>query len=72
MHDGNGGWYHMGGMSLWWLCGIAAVAGLIWFGLATARARGGANTPESLLEGRYAGGEITREEYTRKREELSH
>ena len=46
MHEGNGGWYHMGGMSLWWLCGIAAVAGLIWFGLATARARGGPNTPE--------------------------
>ena len=72
MHYGNGGWSHMGGISLWWLCGIAAVATLIWFGVASARARGGPDTPESILKRRYASGEITREEYTLKLEELRH
>jgi hypothetical protein len=29
MHYRDGGWYHMGWMSLWWLCGVAAIAALI-------------------------------------------
>lgn len=68
MHGWYGGW-HMGWMPLWWLFGIAFLAALVWLVTATSR-RGGGDTPEQILKRRYAGGEITREEYQRKLEEL--
>jgi hypothetical protein len=69
MHYWDGGWHHMGWMPFWGLSGVIAIVFLIWFGVASARDRGGPDSPESS---RYAGGEITREEYAQKLEEPRH
>ncbi len=67
------GWYGFGGAGMWifWILALVAVA---W--LAAIAARGGTGTGKrnksalEILEQRYARGEIEREEYLRKRDDL--
>lgn len=61
----------MGMMWLWWLAGIAAVGFVVWI-VARAREDGRSRpeTPEEILDRRYANGEIDRDEYERKRADL--
>jgi len=59
-------------MSLWWLFGLALLAVFIWL-LSSASRRGGGDSgesPEAILKRRYARGEIDREEYQRRLEDL--
>ena len=72
MHDyWNGGWHHMAWMGWWWWCAIILVAVALIFALNNNGRRSDAgDSPEQILKRRYAGGEITREEYDRKLEEL--
>jgi|GEM_PF-7080094 len=72
MHYWGGGRQYMRCTPIWWPCGDAAIAVLICFGVASARASGPPDSCESILERPYAGGESTREEYARKLEELRH
>jgi hypothetical protein len=55
MHYWGTGWHHhMGWMSLWGLCGVAAIALLVRFGGASAREVGGLARvdPQASLRGR--------------------
>jgi uncharacterized membrane protein len=69
MHYWDYGW-HTGWMPFWWLCGIAVLAVVIWLAAAATRRSGDGDSPERILKRRYAGGEITHEEYERKLAEL--
>lgn len=57
-------------MGFGWIAGILLLAAIVW-GLTTAQ-RGGAppDSPQQILKRRYAGGEISGEEYERKLSEL--
>lgn len=62
------GWW----MALWWPFGLAFFVLLVWV---VARAAGGPSgrmdeTPEQILKRRYARGEIEREEYQRRLDDL--
>ena len=59
-------------MVLWWVFGVAVLVLLVW---AVARAAGGfspqgEDSPETILKRRYARGELDREEYQRRLEDL--
>jgi len=58
-------------MLLWWILGLALVLAFVWF-IVPASRRGGppAETPEQILKRRYARGEMDRQEYERKLEDL--
>jgi putative membrane protein len=65
---GQMGWW----MVLWWAFGLALVVLLVW---AIARVAGGSmpradESPEAILKRRYARGELEREEYQRRLEDL--
>jgi len=59
-------------MLLWWLVGIGLVALFIWWLFPAARRGSGSSgeSPEAILKRRYARGEIDREEYKRRLEDL--
>lgn len=69
-------WPHMGGMvwwmGLWWVFGLAIVVLLVWLIAKTASGSQGRvdETPEQILKRRYARGELDREEYQRRLEDL--
>lgn len=66
------GW-QMGGMWLGWLILLLLFLLVVWAVTAMANPRvplGGASDLEAVLKGRYARGEIDREEYQRKLEDL--
>jgi putative membrane protein len=71
MHDGMGWWMLWGMlmMSLFW----AVIVGLVVWGVARlTRDRSGRDeTPLEIARRRYAGGEITREEFEQLRSDLS-
>ena len=59
-------------MALWWVFGLAFFVLIVWV---VARAAGGPrgrrdDTPEQILKRRYARGEIEREEYQRRLNDL--
>jgi putative membrane protein len=68
-------WPYMGGMgwwmALWW---VLALLALVWFVRLVARGGGIAarddESPEQILKRRYARGEIEREDYQRRLEDL--
>ncbi len=67
-HMGQMGWW----MPLWWAFGAGFMVLLVWL---ITRASGGAaprieDSPEQILKRRYARGEIDREEYQRRLEDL--
>jgi putative membrane protein len=59
---------HMSWMWLWWVLGFAVLVLVIWTiaRLATPAGPRGEDSPEAILKGRYARGEITQEEYERR------
>jgi putative membrane protein len=62
------GWW----MGLWWMFGIAVLILLVW---AINRGAGGFSprtddSPEAILKRRYARGDLDREEYQRRLEDL--
>ena len=63
---------HFGLMGLWWILVLAAVVAAVWIAVAAGRDRrgGGPESPEQLLKGRYANGEIDRATYQRMLKEL--
>jgi putative membrane protein len=69
-------WPHMGSMGwwmvFWWVAGIVILVLVVRFvaGSLGAPAPRGDETPEQLLKRRYAKGEIEREEYQRRLEDL--
>ena len=63
---------HMGWMWLWSIVGLAVLVVLVW---AIARAAGssaprGDDSPEAILKRRYARGELDREDYERRLNDL--
>jgi putative membrane protein len=59
-------------MVVWWIVGLAVLMLLVWI---VARAAGGPparteETPERILKRRYASGEIDREAYERRLDDL--
>ena len=64
---GSMGWW----MALWWVFGLAVLVLFVWL---TAKAAAGPirgdDSPEQILKRRYARGEIDREEYQRRLEDL--
>jgi len=63
------GWWSMGGMGLWALLLVAAVVVLVAFSARSGGASGG-ESPERVVKRRYARGEIDREDYLRRLEDL--
>jgi putative membrane protein len=69
-------WPYMGAMGgwmvLWWAFGIAVLVLLVWTMTRAAGgfSPGGGETPEQILKRRYARGEIERDEYQRRLEDL--
>lgn len=68
------GW-HMGGMGGWWLFAVAAVIAVVWM-MYRALARPGSGpsseSAEDILKRRYAAGDISRDEFQRKLDDLHH
>ena len=68
-------WPYMGVMGwwmvLWWAFGIAVLVLLVWgVSRATGGFPGGSETPEQILKRRYARGELDREEYQRRLDDV--
>lgn len=65
---------HMGMMAVWWLFGLAALVLLVWVVVRAAGSagigRGEEESPETILKRRYARGEVDREEYERRLNDL--
>lgn len=63
---------HMGWMWLWWLVGLALLVVLVWAVVRAAAppAPGDQQSPEAILKGRYARGELDRQEYERRLADL--
>lgn len=73
MMDGNGGMFFGGGfMWIFWLLVIVAIVAVLkaMIGSNAQRDESEEDSPLSILEKRYARGEIDREEYQEKRREL--
>ena len=65
------GWMgYMGGMWIWWVLIIVALVFLIWWLVNHSRTGQSNNSPEQELKGRYARGEIDREEYQRRLDDI--
>lgn len=63
------GW-HMGWMALWWICGIAIAVAILRLFFNPGGGDGRSERPETILKRRFAGGEISEEEYKHKLQEL--
>jgi putative membrane protein len=62
---------HMGGMWIWWILGIVVVGALAWGVLRSPARDGDAGvSAEELLKRRYARGEIDKEEYEKRLQDL--
>lgn len=71
MYELNGAG-HMAGMWVWWLIAIVVIAALGW-GIVQSASRNAGRTAESaedVLKRRYAAGEIDKEEYERRLQDL--
>lgn len=71
MHGWNGDW-SMGWMGTWWILGAALLAVVVWALVRAARTptTGSSASPEGILKGRYAKGEIDQETYKRTSTDL--
>jgi uncharacterized membrane protein len=66
----NADW-HMGWMGLGWILIVPVLIAVVWFALSAARRNGSTQkSPEEVLKGRYANGEIDRETHERMLEDL--
>ncbi|HVW69156.1 MAG TPA: SHOCT domain-containing protein [Steroidobacteraceae bacterium] len=67
-HDG---WQHMGWQHIaWWWVSALVIIAVLWVAMSAANRNGRPDSRERILKRRYAGGEIAREEYERKLQEL--
>lgn len=69
--NGYGG--AMGWMWLWWIVGLAVLVVFVWAvakAAGTSGSGGGEDSPETILERRYARGEIDRNEYEHRLNDL--
>ena len=60
-------------MAIWWLFGLAVLVLLIWVVVRAVGPSGpgrGEESPETILKRRYARGEVDREEYERRLNDL--
>ena len=65
------GWWHMGWMWLVWLLFLAILVFLVWSIAASARGRESRpESPEEILKKRYARGDIEKEEFERKLQDM--
>jgi len=71
MYDWHGG-EHMMGMWLWWLLAIGLIAVVAWAVMRSASRSGNGTTetPQDVLKRRYARGEIDKEEYEKRLQDL--
>lgn len=62
----------MGAMSVWWMPGIALMVALVWIiaRSATRDDEGNGPSAEEILKHRYASGELDRDEYLRRLEDV--
>lgn len=67
MHGWDG--WHMGWMWIWWALGLAVVIAAVWL-VARGGAQASGESAEQILKRRYASGDIDREEYERKLEDM--
>lgn len=69
---GWGGTEHMVGMWLWWAIGIGVIVAIVWLLARTSSSTGGnaGQSAEEILKRRYAKGEIDKDEYNRRLEDL--
>ena len=71
MHEWSGA-EHMGGMWLWWLVAVAIIAAIVW-AMARSSSRTSGDTgegAEELLKRRYASGEIDKDDYEKRLQDL--
>lgn len=70
--EGHMGWTGMGWMSIWWILGAALIAVVVWalFRSSRGRMNGSSESPQQVLESRYAKGEIDHATYRRMLTEL--
>ena len=62
---------HMGGIWIWWIFGIVIIAALAWAILRSPMRNGGSDvSAEELLKRRYARGEINKEDYEKRLQDL--
>jgi putative membrane protein len=63
---------HMGWMWLWWVVGLALLVAIVWAVMRAAMptSAGDRPSPEAILKGRYARGEIDQQEYERRLADL--
>lgn len=65
------GWWHMGWMWIFWIVVAVVLVVLIrWAIVSSSDSRRSTPTPEEVLKGRYARGEIGAEEYERRLRDL--
>lgn len=70
MHHWTEGW-HMGGMWLWWLVAMAAIAAIVWLVVRSGQTHQlRRESPEDILKRRLASGEIDEQEYRQKLDDL--
>jgi len=60
----------MGWMPFWALGGAVALAALIWLAVAGTQRGRAPESPEQILKRRYASGEVSREEYQQRLDDL--
>ena len=75
MHDwmGWGGMFFGPVVMILWIAALVAVVVVVlrWLGVGNLGTRPGPRTPREILDERYARGEIDREEYVRRRQDIA-
>lgn len=69
------GWSMGGTMAAWWLFSVATVLAIMWMlyrALVRPSPRSPPDSAEDILKRRYASGDLTREEFQRKLDDLHH
>ena len=62
---------HMGSMWIWWILGIVLVVAVLWMAVGSPPRKTGHDvSAEELLKRRYARGEISREDYEERLQDL--
>jgi putative membrane protein len=68
--DGYGWWWHMGWMWIFWIVLIVVIVLVVQAAVSSRGSAFSSESAEEILKRRYARGEIGKEEYERKLEDL--
>jgi len=61
----------MGGMWFWWVIGIVIIVAVVWMAVGSPTRKGDSDvSAEELLKRRYANGEINKEDYEKRLQDL--